>query len=75
MDDSAVRANAYIVEVDHPRYGSLPFLNHPVTLTETPASIRRVAPELGEHTCEVLQEELGYEAEQVAELVAAGVVA
>ncbi|MCY3887886.1 MAG: CoA transferase [Chloroflexi bacterium] len=75
LDDPAVRANAYIVEVDHPRYGSLPFLNHPVTLTETPASIRRVSPELGEHTREVLQEELGYEPEQVAELVAAGVVA
>ena len=75
LEDPAVRANAYIVEVDHPRYGSLPFLNHPVTLTETPASIRRVAPELGEHTYEVLQEALGYEAEQVAELVAAGVVA
>ena len=47
---------------------------HPVTFTQTPASIRRVAPELGEHTQEILKERLGYNDEQIAELVIEGVI-
>ena len=73
--DPVVVANEYIVQVEHPRYGKLPLINHPVTFTQTPASIRRVAPELGQHTQEILKERLGYNDEQIADLVAAEVVA
>ncbi len=75
LTDPVVVANDYIVQVDHPRYGMLPLINHPVTFTQTPASIRRVAPELGQHTQEILKERLGYNDEQIADLVAAEVVA
>jgi alpha-methylacyl-CoA racemase len=45
----------------------------PFVFSETPASVRRPAPELGEHTLEILAE-LGLEAAQVRELVARGVI-
>ena len=74
LTDPAVQANEYVVEVDHPRYGPQPYLNHPVTFTETPGRIRGVAPELGQHSAEVLTQWLGYDDEQIAELVIEGVV-
>lgn len=74
LTDPVVTANEYIVYLDHPRYGKLPYLNHPVTLTQTPATIRRLAPSLGEHSGEILKEVLGYDDEQIADLAAAGVL-
>ena len=40
----------------------------PVALSETPGNIRRVAPELGEHTEEILTEVLGWDWDKVGEL-------
>ena len=58
--DPQVVANDYITEVDHPVLGRVKLADHPVRYTETPHSIRRVAPDLGEHTEEILLE-LGYD--------------
>jgi crotonobetainyl-CoA:carnitine CoA-transferase CaiB-like acyl-CoA transferase len=44
----------------------------PANLSKTPARIQRTAPELGEHTLEILRE-LGLPDEEVAELMAEGV--
>ena len=74
-NDPAVQANNYLVNVKHPRYGTVTMLSHPVTLKETPASIRRPAPGLGEHTSEILAERLHYSDEDVQRLRAEGVVA
>jgi formyl-CoA transferase len=38
------------------RLGSTRMLGIPVKMSDTPGSIRRTAPELGEHTEEVLRE-------------------
>jgi crotonobetainyl-CoA:carnitine CoA-transferase CaiB-like acyl-CoA transferase len=40
----------------------------PFRLNGTPASIRRAPPTLGQHTDEVLREELGLSAERIAQL-------
>ena len=58
-DDPQVVANEYITQLDHPVLGPVKLAAHPIRYSETPATIRTVAPELGEHTEEVLLE-LGY---------------
>ena len=42
--------------VEHPTEGEIRSVRFPVTFSGTPASIRRPAPRLGEHTQEVLAE-------------------
>ncbi len=50
-----------------------PLAPHPVDLSQTPATFRRPAPQLGEHTDEILGE-LGYTVEQITGLRDRGVV-
>ena len=67
VEDPQLRANEYIVEVDHPTEGRIPVVGAPWRFSETPAEIAPAAPELGQHTEEVLQE-LGYSWEQIGAL-------
>jgi formyl-CoA transferase len=53
-------------------YGEQQLLGQPLTLTRTPSGIVRAAPRRGEHTEEVLAE-IGYDAEALARMKAAGV--
>ena len=72
--DPAVQANAYLQDVEHPRYGPVKMLTHPTLLTKTPAAYYRPAPELGQHTDEILRERLGYDDARIAALRAEGVI-
>lgn len=67
-NDPQVQANKYIVEFDHPDMGKTKYVNFPVILHETPASIRLPAPAFGQHTEEVLTEICGYSWEEVAKM-------
>jgi crotonobetainyl-CoA:carnitine CoA-transferase CaiB-like acyl-CoA transferase len=67
-DDPQVRANQYIVDFDHPQFGTIQVLGMPVRLGATPGSVRLPAPEFGQHTEEILGELLGYSWEQIAAL-------
>lgn len=51
-----VAANAVVVETEHPQAGRLRQARQPAVFSNSPASIRRGAPRLGEHTREVLTE-------------------
>jgi len=62
--DPQVLENGYIVEIDHPHLGKIRVPGPPIQLSETPAYARGTAPELGQHTEEVLLL-LGYDWEQI----------
>jgi len=54
--DPQARAREMIVETTHPVAGRMASLGLPIKFSETPGSVRRAAPVLGQHTREVLRE-------------------
>ncbi len=70
--DPDVIANNYIIEVDHPKVGKVKEVGYPWKFSKTPAKAG-IAPELGEHTNEVLKG-LGYSDADIAELRKEGVI-
>ena len=71
--DPQIQARDMVVELSHPTAGPIKSIGIPVKLSETPASIRRPAPLLGQHSEEVLQEN-GFSAEEVRRLAEAGII-
>lgn len=61
-------ANDYLVEYEHPMWGKTKMPGFPVAFSKTPWSIGRPAPELGQHTEEVLTEVLGYDWDAISTL-------
>jgi len=72
--DPQVIANNYIVDFDHPIAGPMKVLAVPVELSETPGAVGNVAPELGQHSEEVITELAGYTWEEVAQLKESGAI-
>lgn len=68
-----VEARNLIQEVEHPTIGMLKMLGIPVKLSETPGTVRKAPPLLGENTEEVLQKQ-GYSKEDIAKLKEQGVI-
>jgi crotonobetainyl-CoA:carnitine CoA-transferase CaiB-like acyl-CoA transferase len=54
--DPQILARDMVVETDHPVTGRFRTMGVPVKLSDTPGSVRRAAPRLGEHTNEILRE-------------------
>ncbi len=73
-NDPQVIANDYITTFNHPVLGPVKMTNHPNTYSETPAGIWREAPELGQHTEEILIDELGYTWDDITRLQEKGVI-
>ena len=71
--DPQVVANNYLIDINHPEYGPIRTMGFPWDFSETPASWSRKAPELGEHTEEVLLE-IGYSRDAIEKLKEEGVV-
>jgi crotonobetainyl-CoA:carnitine CoA-transferase CaiB-like acyl-CoA transferase len=71
--DPQVILNEYVVEIDDPIHGKVKVPGIPVKLSKTPGKVERLAPELGQHTEEVLMEVLGYTWDDLAKLREAGV--
>jgi crotonobetainyl-CoA:carnitine CoA-transferase CaiB-like acyl-CoA transferase len=67
------KAREMVVETEHSRLGKVETLGFPVKFSATPATVRRGAPTLGEHTRGVL-EELGFTADRIDALIRAGTV-
>ena len=72
--DPQVQAREMRVETDHPIAGRVSGIGIPVKLSDTPGTVRRPAPTLGQHTNEALSE-LGYTTTEITALRDDGVVA
>lgn len=73
LDSALVDARQMVVEMDHPAIGRMKVLGIPAKLSESPMSIRRAAPCLGQHTAEVLLD-AGLSKNELSQLVASKVV-
>jgi len=74
VNDPQIMQNDYIVDFDHPVLGKIKIPGFPIHFSQSWAGTRSAAPELGEHTEEVLREIGGYTAAEVAKLREEGVV-
>ena len=74
FNDPHVKARGVQVRIPHPRAGSVPALANPARLSATPPTYDKPAPQLGEHTREVLTSVLGLSESEIDELAAEGVI-
>ncbi|MDH3760922.1 MAG: formyl-CoA transferase [Gammaproteobacteria bacterium] len=72
-EEPSLRETGTIVECDHPERGPYLSVGCPVKLSDNDVVVER-SPLLGEHSDEVLNEVLGYSAEEIAALKEAGAV-
>ncbi|HEY8676590.1 MAG TPA: formyl-CoA transferase [Candidatus Dormibacteraeota bacterium] len=71
LEDETLAELGAVVTVDHPERGPFKTVGCPLRMSDSPVEVRR-SPLLGEHNAEVYGE-LGYSAEQLAELASAGI--
>ena len=60
--------------MEHPQHGTIRTPAPPLRMSETPPTVRPPPPMLGQHTDEVLTHGLGYDAERIAAMRAAGAI-
>jgi alpha-methylacyl-CoA racemase len=73
FNDPQIRARQMVVDLEDPRYGTVSQAGVAIKLSDTPGSVRRVGPTVGEHTEEVLKT-MGYSEAERVRLRQAGVV-
>jgi crotonobetainyl-CoA:carnitine CoA-transferase CaiB-like acyl-CoA transferase len=71
--DPQALANDYLLDVEHPANGKTQVVGAPWRFSGTPAAVAAAAPELGQHTEEILLS-LGYSWDQIAALRDAGAI-
>ena len=74
LEDPHTAARRMVETVEHPAIGTLRLLGIPFKLHDTPATVRRPPPTLGQHTEEILRDELGLTDERIGELRALNVI-
>jgi formyl-CoA transferase len=74
IDHPQLAARGMIERLPHPKLGTLLTPGVVIKMSDTPGGVRTLAPELGQHTDEVLTSLLGLSPDDVAELRAAQVI-
>jgi len=73
LTDPQALANDYVVDFDHPAYGRFKIPGFPVHFSACRAGTRSKAPDIGEHTDQILSE-MGYSSDSIRVLREEGVV-
>lgn len=74
FDHPQAKHRDMVVEIEHPTAGTIKLAGIPYLMSETPPSVRRYPPLLGEHTEEVLGDQLGYDAAAIQQFRQNGVI-
>ena len=74
FENEQVIARNVQIDVPHPTAGTMKLVASPMKLSQTPTEVRMAPPTLGQHTNEVLQERLNFNAETIEELRRKGII-
>jgi crotonobetainyl-CoA:carnitine CoA-transferase CaiB-like acyl-CoA transferase len=74
FEDAQVIARGMKIEVEHATAGAIPLVANPIRMSASPVAYRRAPPTLGQHTREVLADELGCDAGRIDRLAASRVI-
>ncbi|HKN07912.1 MAG TPA: formyl-CoA transferase [Pseudomonadota bacterium] len=72
-EEPSLRKTGTVVEVDHPARGKYLTVGNPVKMSDSITEVKR-SPLLGEHTDEILRNELGLSEKEIAEIKASGAI-
>jgi formyl-CoA transferase len=72
--DLNAAANRYVLDLEHPSLGPIQSLGFPIYMSDSPARLRNMAPCVGQHSAEILQERLGYTDAEIAQLESGGIL-
>jgi CoA:oxalate CoA-transferase len=67
IEDEQLLARDMIVSVGHPNGRTLRFAGNPIKLSDTPPILHTQTPKLGQHTAEMLRDNLGGDEERIRE--------
>ena len=75
FDDEQLAARGYFAEVEHPELGrTFRYPRAPYLFNGSPWRVARRPPLLGEHTNEILRDDLGIDSTEIAALMAEGII-
>jgi crotonobetainyl-CoA:carnitine CoA-transferase CaiB-like acyl-CoA transferase len=74
IEQPHTEARRMVETVEHPTVGALRLIGIPFKLSDTPCSVRRPPPLLGQHSTEILTQELGLDERAIDDLRAAKVI-
>ncbi len=74
IESAQLKERGFFVTIEHSQVGKLTYPGAPYKFTQTPWSIRRPAPLLGQHNQEVYCNQLGYSKEELVKMYEAGII-
>ncbi len=72
MRSPEATARKLVTHIPHPKLGQVPNIASPIRYGRTPMADPVAAPDIGQHTAQVLEEVLGCDTERIGELAKAG---